>query len=163
MQRMKTMINKIKGTAMMLTAMMMAVAAFTACSSEEMAADGTAAKESIFTVGEYPAYASAATTRTIGTADAGKTEWAADDVILVKAEQYSGYDDATSAVSGTLGTTTLFRLTCTAAASAGTAATWSTQQWDATNSTWTSTLTANAARSSEKYSNTHASHVRASQ
>src|SRR5574344_1054241 len=151
MQRRKTMINKIKGTAMMLTAMMMAVAAFTACSTEELTADGgNTAQKTLFTVGDFPVYNTDATTRTIGTADAGKTEWAADDVILVKAEQYSGYDDATSAVSGTLGTTTLFRLTCTAAASAGTAATWSTQQWDATNSTWTSTLTALTASSYEE-------------
>jgi hypothetical protein len=135
--KMKTTINKIKGTAMMLAAMMMTVVAtFSACSTEELTADGgNSAQKALFTVGDFPAYSTDATTRTIGTADAGKTAWAAGDVILVKAEQYSGYDATSSAVSGTVSKTTLYKMTCTAAASESTAATWTTEQY--IGSEWT--------------------------
>jgi hypothetical protein len=115
-----------------------ALTLLTACSTEELTTEGgNAAQKALFTVGDFPAYSTDATTRTIGTADAGKTAWAAGDVILVKAEQYSGYDANNKEVSGTVGTTTLYKMTCTAAASESTAATWSAQQWDATNSEWT--------------------------
>jgi hypothetical protein len=115
-----------------------ALTLLTACSTDELTTDGSnTTQKSPFTVGDFPTYSTDATTRTIGTADAGKTAWAAGDVILVKAEQYSGYDANNKEVSGTVSKTTLYKMTCTAAASAGTAATWSAQQWDATNSTWT--------------------------
>jgi hypothetical protein len=121
---------------MMLTAMMMTVmATFSACSTEEMTADGNAAQKALFTVGDFPTYSTDATTRTIGTADEGKTAWAAGDVILVKAEQYSGYDATNNVVSGTVSKTTLYKMTCTAAASTGTDPTWTTEQY--IGSEWT--------------------------